>query len=73
LLLLCFVTESFSKDNIWEPGEELYISDVELYNFGSIPLPAGATLTFPSTETIESLGKSAIIPSIAPGKVYQGM
>ncbi|CAL8092621.1 unnamed protein product [Calicophoron daubneyi] len=52
LLVLDFQIISVDDDGILEPGEKVVVTNTLIKNDSSMPLPAGARLTFLSTQTV---------------------
>ena len=54
--------------NVFEPNQQLNISNVTVVNSGGLPLPAGAVLSFPSTETVRFDPTTFTLPELAVGE-----
>lgn len=63
-----YQVEGEKDDNIFEPGENIVIHSLAVVNTGGMTLPAGARVSFPSTDCFLSENDEFILPNIAPGE-----
>ena len=56
------------NDQIFEPNEQITVSEIVLVNNGGLPLPAGAELLMESSNTINFEPTRFKLPEILPGK-----
>lgn len=62
-----FTIKGCVDDNVYEPGEEIFIEKVEITNDGNLTLPAGCLLTLKRTETIIPMEDCVFkLPEIKP-------
>lgn len=62
---------SSAHDNeTFEPNQKLSISNVTVVNSGGLPLPAGAVLSFPSTNTVIFEPMTFVLPEIAVKETF---
>lgn len=63
---------STSTDNgIYEVNQRISVSNVTVTNSGGLPLPAGAKLFFPSSETVRFEPTVFTMPELAPEESFQ--
>jgi hypothetical protein len=60
--------EGCIDDGVFEPGEELLIKDITLYNDGDLTLPKGCALYLKETESFEPIDSDHLLPEIVPGQ-----
>ena len=51
--IISFKVDSANGDGIFEPNEQILVSNVVVVNSGGLPLPPGATAFLPSTKTVK--------------------
>ncbi len=61
---------STSQDDFFHPNERIVVTGITVVNSGGLPLPSGAQLSIPSTETILFEQEVAELPSLAPGETF---
>jgi hypothetical protein len=49
-----YKVEGIVDDNIYEPGEQIMIHSLTVWNNGGLTLPSGSLVTIPSTPTFRS-------------------
>lgn len=57
-----------NADDTFHPNERIAVSEITVVNSGGMPLPAGAQLSIPSTETIQFELTTVELPALAPGE-----
>ena len=57
-------------DGVYRPNGSITVSEVTVSNTGGLTLPAGATLSIPSSDTVRFQPTVFQLPEIAPGKLY---
>ncbi|KAF5402227.1 hypothetical protein PHET_04167 [Paragonimus heterotremus] len=66
--VLDFLVEGLDRDNVLKPNETICVTNIQLINDSSMPLPPGAVLHFPSNHTvIFDQGECAQILPLRPG------
>lgn len=60
-----------SESCIYEPNQEISVSNITVVNSGGLPLPAGAKLFIPSTETVRFKPTVFEMPELAPNEKFQ--
>ena len=60
-----------TDDGIYKVNERICVSNVTVVNSGGLPLPAGAKLFFPSTETVRFEPTVYTMPELAPQETCQ--
>eukprot|EP00727_Mastigamoeba_balamuthi_P002144 m51a1_g11927 hypothetical protein (1662) ;mRNA; f:682799-688496 len=58
-----------NEDGMFQPGEFVAVSDVEVRNDGELPTPA-SNVQLRSTETVCSQGSQIAVPALRPGETY---
>ncbi|KAF7256837.1 hypothetical protein EG68_05354 [Paragonimus skrjabini miyazakii] len=67
--VLDFSVESLDRDNIFKPNESICVTNIQLINDSSMPLPPGAILHFPLNHTvIFDQEECAYIQPLRPGE-----
>lgn len=65
-----YFVKGLLDDGIFEPGEEIQVSDLMLFNNGRITLPSGPIVSFPSTSTVSFAQEAVLLPSVPPQSYY---
>ena len=60
-----------NDDGLYQPNQQLCVSDITVINSGGIPLPMGAKLSIPSTETVRFEQTVFDLPELAPNEKFQ--
>ena len=63
-------TNDYDDDDTFEPNQKLNITNVTIVNRGGLPLPAGAVLSFPSTDTVLFEATTFALPEIAVNETF---
>ena len=61
---------SCGQDEVFEPHQQIQVTNLVVVNSGGLPLPAGAKVSIPSTETVRFDPTTSTLPRLEPGEEF---
>ena len=61
---------SDTTSELYQPNQRITVSEVTVVNSGELPLPAGAKVSFPSTETVQFESTTFTLPQLEPNETF---
>ena len=61
---------SCGQDEVFEPHQQIRVTNMTVVNSGGLPLPAGAKVSIPSMETVRFEPTTFTLPGLEPGEQF---
>ena len=59
-----------SRGSVFEPHQQIQVTDIIVVNSGGLPLPAGAKVSIPSTDSVRFEPTTYSLPGLEPGEQF---